>query len=257
MRTMAVWDKFITERDREVYELSGYGARGGFGKRPAIIIVDVNYAFTGDRDLPITESVKTWRNSCGEAGWAALPPTQKLLSAARINHIPVFFSTGIDSRPDGFDRGGWAHKNNRSKDDLPVAAALQNERGNDIHREIAPAPHEIIIEKLKPSAFHGTPLLGYLIDLGVDTLLITGTTTSGCVRATVIDAFSQNFKISIVEECTFDRFESSHAINLFDMQAKYCDVIGVDEASTYLAGIGPGLYDGKIAFPKVRETVLA
>ena len=99
--------------------------------------------------------------------------------------------------------------------------------------------------------------MGYLVDLGVDTLLVTGTTTSGCVRATVVDAFSQNYKISIVEECTFDRFESSHAINLFDMQAKYCDVVGVAEATAYLAGVGPGLYADKIAFPAVREAVPA
>jgi nicotinamidase-related amidase len=254
---MAVWDKFITERDRSVYEASGYGARGGFGSRPAIIVVDVNYAFTGDRDMPILESIKTWRNSCGDTGWAAIPPTQRLLAAARANEIPVFFSTGIDSRADGFDRGGWAHKNHRSKDDLPPAQVHLPVRGNDIVKEIAPAPHEIVIGKLKPSAFHGTPLVGYLVDLGVDTLLITGTTTSGCVRATVIDAFSQNYKISIVEECTFDRFESSHAINLFDMQAKYCDVVSVAEAAEYLAGIGPGLYGDKIAFPKVREPVPA
>jgi maleamate amidohydrolase len=254
---MAIWDKFITERDRQVYELSGYGARGGFGTRPAIVVVDVNYAFTGDRNLPILESVKTWSNSCGEAGWAAIPPTRKLLAAARANHIPVFFSTGIDPRPDGFDCGGWAHKASRTNETLPEAAARKPERGNDIVREIAPAAHEIVIHKLKPSVLHGTPLLGYLIDLGVDTLLIAGTTTSGCVRATVIDAFSYNFKISIVEECTFDRFESSHAINLFDMQAKYCDIVGVADAETYLNGIGPGLYDDKIAFPKVPAAVPA
>jgi maleamate amidohydrolase len=254
---MAIWDKFLTERDRQVYELSGYGARGGFGKRPAIVIVDVNYAFTGDRDLPILESMKTWGNSCGEAGWAAIPPTRKLLAAARANHIPVFFTTGSDSRPDGFDSGGWSHKNRRQNEGLPEAARLKPERGNDIVRDIAPAPHEMVVEKLKPSAFHGTALLGFLIDLGVDTLLVTGTTTSGCVRATVIDAFSQNFKVSIVEECTFDRFESSHAVNLFDMQAKYCDLVGVDAAATYLAGVGPGLYDDKIAFGEVREAALA
>jgi nicotinamidase-related amidase len=124
-------------------------------------------------------------------------------------------------------------------------------------KEIAPLPHEILIEKLKPSPFHGTPLTGFLTDLGVDTLLVTGTTTSGCVRAAVIDAFSLNYKISIVEECTFDRFESSHAINLFDMQAKYCDLIGVAEAIGYLEQTGPGLYDDKIRFTDVRETVPA
>lgn len=247
---MAVWDSFITEKDRQVYAASGYGARGGFGARPAVLIVDVNYAFTGDANMPILESIKTWRNSCGDTGWAAIPPTQRLLAAARENHIPVFFSTGTDSRPDGFDRGAWAHKNRRSKEGLPQAQALRPVRGNDIVAEIAPAPHEIVIEKLKPSPFNGTPLLGYLVDLGVDTLLVCGTTTSGCVRAAVIDAFSANFKIGIVEECTFDRFESSHAINLFDMNAKYADVVALETATAYLDETGPGLYDDKIAFAR-------
>jgi len=251
-----VWDRFITAKDRAVYEASGYGARTGFGARPAVIVVDVNYAFTGDRDMPILESVKTWRNSCGEAGWAAIPPTQRLLAAARKQHIPVFFSTGIDSRPDGFDRGGWAHKNNRSKEDLSVVRVQATARGNDIVREIAPQPHEFLIQKIKPSVFHGTPLLGYLIDLGIDTLIVTGTTTSDCVRATVLDAFSQNYKITIVEECTFDRFESSHAINLFDMHCKYCDVLPLDEVTAYLASVERGLYDCKIAFPAVPELAL-
>ena len=94
----------------------------------------------------------------------------------------------------------------------------------------------------------------------MDTLIVTGTTTSGCVRAAVIDAFSLNYKISIVEECTFDRFESSHAINLFDMQAKYCDLLDLldlHEATSYLARSGPGLYNDKIDFAPVREAVPA
>ncbi len=172
-----------------------------------------------------------------------------MVGAARASRVPVFFSTGIDTRPDGFDRGGWAHKNRRAAEDRkppPVTSV----RGNDIVAEIKPLPSEILIQKLKPSPFHGTPLLGYLIDLGIDTLLICGTTTSGCVRAAVIDAFSYNYKISVVEECTFDRFESSHAINLFDMNAKYADIIAASEANTYLADVTPGLYDDKIAFPR-------
>lgn len=252
-----VWDKFITEQDRKVWEASGYGARGGYGTRPAVIVVDVNYAFTGDNTMPILESVKTWRNSCGAAGWAAIPPTQKLLAAARAQHIPVFFSTGTDSRPDGFDRGGWAHKNSRSREDLPMEHKTSPFRGNDIVKEIAPMPHEILLEKLKPSAFHGTALMGYLTDLGVNTLIVTGTTTSGCVRATVLDAFSQNYKITLVEECCFDRFESSHAINLFDMQAKYCDVTSLDDVTSYLDSVPRDLYDDKIAFPEMREAVRA
>lgn len=252
-----VWDTFITEQDRKVWEASGYGARGGYGTRPAVIVVDVNYAFTGDYSMPILDSIKTWRNSCGEAGWAAIPPTQKLLAAARAQHIPVFFSTGKDSRPDGFDRGGWAHKNARAREDLPTVKSSSPFRGNDIVKDIAPLPHEILIEKLKPSAFNGTALAGYLTDLGVNTLIITGTTTSGCVRATVLDAFSLNYKITLAEECCFDRFESSHAINLFDMQAKYCDVTSIDDVNGYLNSVPRDLYDDKIAFPEMREAVPA
>jgi maleamate amidohydrolase len=248
MPVMRVWDKFLTAEDKAVYAASGYGARGGFGKRPAVLIVDVNYAFTGDKDEPILESVKRWRNSCGAIGWKAIPPTQALLRAAREHHIPVFYSTGINPRPDGFERGGWSHKNNRSDEDHAVP--VPGVDPNAIVREIAPNSSEIVIRKLKPSPFFGTPLTGFLVDLGVDTLLVGGTTTSGCVRAAVVDAFSLNYKVSIVEECTFDRFESSHALSLFDMQAKYCDVVAVDEASDYLAGVGSDLYDDKIAFPE-------
>lgn len=244
---MRVWDPFLSDRDKAVHALSGFSARTGFGTRPAVLVVDVNYAFTGDVDEPIEASVKKWRTSCGHVGWAAIPHIQALLRAARGSRIPVFFSTGTDARADRFDRGAWDHKTRRAGEDTSLT--VPGVRGNDIVREIAPQPHEIVIQKLKPSPFFGTPLPGFLVDLGVDTLLICGTTTSGCVRAAVIDAFSYNYRIAIVEECTFDRFESSHALNLFDMNAKYGDVVGVDEASDYLAGTAPGLYDDKIAFP--------
>jgi maleamate amidohydrolase len=245
---MRDWDKFLTALDKKVYEASGYGSRGGFAKRPAVIVVDVNYAFVGEHSEPILDSVKKWRNSCGSVGWDAIPHIRSLVSSARENRIPVFYSTGKDARADGFDRGAWAFKNRRNHEDATKAA--HGVRANDIVAEIAPAHHEFLIEKLKPSAFFGTPLLSYLIELNVDTLLVCGTTTSGCVRATVLDAFNNNYHISIVEECTFDRFESSHAINLFDMNAKYADVIGVDEASDYMRGVARGLYDDKLGFPR-------
>lgn len=248
---MKIWDSFLTERDQEVFGSAGYNARGGFGKRPAVLVVDVNYAFCGNKDEPILDSIRSWRNSCGADAWAAIPYIQRLLAAAREKHIPVFFSTGKDRRPDGFDGGGWNRKNTRSGDDHGVPGY----RGNDIVKEIAPLSSEIVIEKLKPSAFFGTPLTGYLVDLGVDTLMICGTTTSGCVRASVIDAFSYNFKVSVVEECTFDRGQASHAINLFDMNAKYADVVSTDEVVSYLMQTEKGLYDLKIDFSAPTVTV--
>jgi maleamate amidohydrolase len=251
---MAIWDKFLTEQDKTVYEASGYGKPGGFGNRPAVVVVDVNYAFVGERNEPILESMKKWRTSCGSVGWDAIPHLRNLIDAARVSRIPVFYSTGIPPRPDQFDRGAWTYKNRRGAEDRssPVAGV----RGNDIVAEIAPAAHEFLIQKQKPSIFFGTPLPGYLVDLGVDTLIVCGTTTSGCVRATVLDGFNLNYRISVVEECTFDRFESTHAMNLFDMNAKYADVVGVGEAMAYMRALQPGLYDNRIVFPR-QELVAA
>jgi nicotinamidase-related amidase len=108
-------------------------------------------------------------------------------------------------------------------------------KGPEIPREIAPTPADIIISKKKASAFFGTPLTGYLIDLGVDTLLVTGVSTSGCVRATVVDGHAYNFRVCVVEEGTFDRSIVAHKVNLFDMHMKYADVVSLEETKRYLA----------------------
>ena len=108
--------------------------------------------------------------------------------------------------------------------------------------EIAPAPQDIVIPKQKPSAFHGTPLRGYLTLLQADSLIVCGTTTSGCVRATVLDAFSDNYRVTIAEEGCFDRAQSSHAINLMDMQAKYADVRPAAEIAKHLETLPAGLF---------------
>jgi isochorismate hydrolase len=102
---------------------------------------------------------------------------------------------------------------------------------------LAPRPEDFLIGKRKPSAFFGTPFMSHLNFLDVDTLIVTGCTTSGCVRATSVDAFSYNFKVVIPEETTFDRFQSSHAMNLFDLNCKYADVIPTDEVAQYLDGL--------------------
>lgn len=241
---MRVWERFLTEEDKIIYSDAGFGTPGGFGRRPAVLIVDVTYSFCGHRPEPIEVSIKSWSHSCGAVAWEAISEVQRLLVAARGQRIPVFFTTGIDYRKDGFDAGGWKRKNHRVTED----GGVQGYGHNEIVREIAPNESEIVIKKLKPSAFHGTPLLGFLVDLQVDTLLICGTTTSGCVRASVIDAFSYNFKVGVVEGCTFDRGVASHAINLFDMNAKYADVISTEDAVRYIRSIPAGLFDDKIAF---------
>jgi maleamate amidohydrolase len=236
-----IWDKFLTERDKQVFDASGYGAKAGGGKSPALLIIDVNYNFCGERAEPILESIKKWRTSCGEEAWAALPVIRRLIDGCHDKGIPVIYTTGI-VRDDGWDKGSWAWKSSRTNEDVNNGAPNErdsNRDGNDIMDEIAPGPRDIVIRKLKPSAFFGTPLMAFLNDLGADSLIVTGTTTSGCVRASVLDAFSNNLRCTIVEEACFDRSQASHAVNLCDMHAKYADVVSINEVLPRLEAIDP------------------
>lgn len=234
--TNATWEQFLTPRDREVIAASGYAGRCGFGQRPALMIVDVSYNFCGDRPEPILDSIARWRNSCGEDAWEAIAVIRQLIDACHAKGLPVFYSTNTRRR-DGFDAGGWRWKNTRELEDPDKEIA-----GNEIVAEIAPAPQDVVILKTKPSAFFGTPLTSFLVDLKVDTLMVCGVSTSGCVRATVIDAFSNNFRVQVVGDACFDRLQVSHAINLCDMDAKYADVIGSDAALGAIAGLPAGLF---------------
>jgi maleamate amidohydrolase len=234
---MATWDDILTDRDKEVFALSGYGKRAGFGQRPAVLVIDVNYNFVGDRREPILESVKRFRNSCGEEGWVGVDNIQVLLAEARSKHLPIFYTTG-HGEEGAVAFGRWHGKNSRGGEDFTEAAR----KGNEIVAEIAPQKGDGIIRKQKPSAFFGTPLMSMLNEVHADTVLVAGTTTSGCVRASVIDAFSYNFTVSVVEECTFDRGQASHKINLFDMNMKYADVVSLQETVEYIRGLPDNLY---------------
>jgi len=236
---MASWDDILTERDKEVFKLSGFGKKAGFGQRPALLIIDVNYNFTGDKPEPILESVKRYRTSCGEEGWDGVYKIRELLGEARKKHLPTFYTTAEENRANStVVIGGWAAKSNRTGEDMTVAW----EKANAIVAEIAPQPGDVVVRKQKPSAFFGTPLMSMLNEIHADTLIVAGTTTSGCVRASVIDAFSYNLKVSVVEECVFDRGQASHQINLFDMAMKYADVIPLKESIDYIRSLPDNLY---------------
>lgn len=238
-----IWDHFLTERDRKVFKAAGYDAVAPWGKRPALLVIDVNYAFTGEHALPILESIKKWRNSCGEDAWTAMPVLQALIAAAHDKGLPVIYTTGT-ARADKWNRGGWLWKNRRGLEDPEIAdnskAGLD---GNVIVDDIAPAPQDIVIRKEKASGFSGTPLASYLQLLQCDSVLVTGTTTSGCVRATVLDAFALNFRCTVVEDGCFDRSQASHAINLCDMHAKYANVLPSGDVLTYVKALPDGLFD--------------
>lgn len=238
--TERIWDRFLTERDRQVFAAAGFGALQGYGKRPAVVVVDVNYSFCGERPEPILESIKRWRASCGAEAWDGIAAIGKLLAVARARGLPVIYTTGA-RREDRWDVGSWAWKNPR------VTEKPRTEDGDlggyTIVREITPQPSDIVIFKHKPSAFFGTPLLSFLVHLGVDSLLLTGTTTSGCVRATAIDAFSNNYRVAVVEEGCFDRAQASHAIALCDLHAKYADVVSLESAIRFVESLPRGLFE--------------
>ncbi|HTP83448.1 MAG TPA: isochorismatase family protein [Alphaproteobacteria bacterium] len=238
--TEPIWTKFLTERDKAVFRAAGYGSRAGFGKRPALIIIDVTYNFCGDRPEPILESIKRWPNSCGEDAWAGIAAIKTLVGACRAKGVPVIYTTAA-YRGDDWDIGSWAWKNSRS--DEWAGAPQTNLDGNTIMPEIAPGPRDIVVIKQKPSGFFGTPLASYLTLLGCDSLLVTGTTTSGCVRATILDAFSSNYRCIVAEDGCFDRSQASHAINLCDMHAKYADVISSAEIVDYVNKLPAGLFE--------------
>lgn len=254
-----IWNQFLTEQDKAVFAASGYGARGGFGKRPALLVIDVNWAFCGEKPEPILESIKKWRNSCGADAWVALEYLQPLIGKAHEKGIPVLYTTGI-RRADNWDSGSWSWKNNRSTEDFS-APVKTNLDGNEIVSMIAPGPRDVVVYKQKPSGFFGTNLAAYLTLLGCDSVIVTGTTTSGCVRATVLDAFSLNYRIAIAEECCFDRSQASHAINLCDMNAKYADVIKTAEVISFFDTLQSDMYDlpkgAPVAVPNLTPALAA
>ncbi len=235
-----IWNKFLTERDKQVFAASGFGMRQGFGKRPVLLVVDVSYNFCGDKPEPILESIKRWRTSCGEDAWVGINAIQKLLAAGRAKDLPVIYTAGV-RRPDNWDAGASAWKSSRSRE--RVTAQGTNVHGDTIVAEIAPQPRDIVIRKQKPSAFHETPLASYLTLLGADSLIVVGTSTSGCVRATVVDAFSNNYRVTVVEEGCFDRAEASHAMALCDMHAKYADVVKLNEVTAFIETLPKDMFD--------------
>jgi nicotinamidase-related amidase len=233
---VAGWNDFLTERDKQLLAVWGKEGRDELGRNPALLVIDVYYACVGHERKPLLESIKDWPMSCGLEGWAAIDRMVGLVAAARASSIPVIYVRALPDFPSDksrvAERGG---KGNRGIDHLPVEIrALANE----IVAEIEPQAGDLVIGKTAPSAFAGTPLLHYLRQSGIDTLIVCGESTSGCVRAAVLDGQALRYRIGIVGECCFDRVEASHWINLFDMHQKYGEVIDVKAAVEYFASVG-------------------
>ena len=221
------WDRLISENEQKAYRAAGFGRPTGFGKRPALLIIDVQYRTVGTERRPFWEAIKEFPTSCGETAWDAVGNIARLLAVFRENGWPVLYP--FVSPKQGFDAG-------RLSDKVPAIMGIAA-KGYEFVAEIAPTEKDILVPKKHPSAFFGTPLASYLINTGADTLVVTGCSTSGCVRGTVVDGFAYNFRIMVPQDAVFDRSEVSHAVNLFDMSEKYADVMPTEDILTALHSI--------------------
>jgi maleamate amidohydrolase len=226
---MKPWDGIIPKEEQEAYRAVGFGRPTGIGKHPALVIIDVQYRTVGTEPRPFWEAIKEFPTSCGEVGWAAVRNIQSLLRLFRENGWPVLYP--YVSPKESFDQG-------RLSDKVPSIMGVAA-RGYDFVAEIAPREGDVLVPKKHPSAFFGTPMASYLVGLGADTLVVTGCTTSGCVRGTVVDCFAYNFRCLVPYDCVYDRSTVSHAVNLFDMSEKYADVMSSAEAMDNLRALAP------------------
>ncbi|GHJ41521.1 cysteine hydrolase family protein [Streptomyces sp. TS71-3] len=224
MRNSDIWEPFLTEQDRAHLGRQQRPERG-IGPRPALVLVDIYQRVFGDRPEPLLDALERWPSSCGPAGWDALPHIVAVLGAARDAGIPVVHVTGAADLP------AWRRvpRGGRSQD------REAREAGFRIKEEAAPLPGEPVLRKAAPSAFFGTPLVALLRQYDVDNVIVVGESTSGCVRATVVDACSYRYDVTVVRDAVFDRTQAAHAINLFDMAQKYADVRGSQDVVADLA----------------------
>lgn len=225
--TKRPWDHLISENEQKAYRAAGFGRPTGFGKRPALLIIDVQYRTVGTERRPFWEAIKEFPTSCGEVAWDAVGNIARILKVFRANGWPVLYP--YVSPKQTFDAG-------RLSDKVPAIMGIAA-KGYEFVAEIAPEEKDILVPKKHPSAFFGTPLASYLINTGADTLIVTGCSTSGCVRGTVVDGFAYNFRVMVPQDAVFDRSEVSHAVNLFDMSEKYADVMPTDDILTALQSL--------------------
>lgn len=204
------------------YRERGIGHRLGFGRRPAILVVDVIRGFT-DPSSPLGSDLDE-----------QVKATVELLEVARERRVPILFTTTVYEE-DLADAGLFPAK-------VPSLAVLT--RGSELVEldpRLGRRPEEMILEKRYASAFFATHLAATLTAKQIDTLLVTGCTTSGCVRATVVDALQHGFRAIVPASCVGDRAPEPHAANLLDIESKYGDVVRLDEAIGYLRGLSePG-----------------
>ena len=216
------WKDIVPADVLDIY--THYVRKTFVGPAPALLAIDLYELVYQGGARPIAEQYKIYPSTCGENAYSAIEPTKRLFYAARAASLPVFYTTQ-DTRPDSLPNQINATKRQR---------ASRNPANYFIKSEFKPQAGDVVITKQRASAFYGTPLMAHLTQLGVQTLIVCGESTSGCVRASAVDGYSNGLHVVVVEECCFDRSMLSHKVNLFDLHHKYADVMHVDEVIAHL-----------------------
>lgn len=224
---MKPWDDVISAEEQRAYAAAGFGRASGLGQRPALLIIDVQYRTVGTKREDFWDAIQEFPTSCGNVGWSAVDALVPLVKLFRERGWPVMYPHVAPKQ--AYDGGRLAEK-------VPAIMGIPA-KGYEFVAEVAPQDGDVLIPKKHPSAFFGTAMCSHLIDKQVDTVVVAGCTTSGCVRGTVVDAFSLNFKVAVPQECVYDRSITSHKVNLFDLGQKYADVMPTADLITQLRAI--------------------
>lgn len=229
----AAWEAHLTETDLTVTEKAGYGRSAELGDRPALVLVDFQYAYVGE-DVPILNQLEAWPSAGGSGAWQAVRNTLPVLAAARDAGIPVIFS-----------RIGYpaaeAEKNPFTAKRGNGAGFVLGTRGAELVEDLNRADDDYLVTKTAASVFYGTELDDILSRHGIDTLLIAGLSTSGCVRATVVDAAARGYRVAVVVDCVADRIRGSHEVALFDIWLKYGSLDVSSGVIDYLSANAPAV----------------
>ena len=227
------WEDVIGPEERLVAK--NYVGKRFVGTRPALLLIDLYTQVFGDRREPLEQAMASFPASCGPTAWDAIGPITEVLDQARALELPIAYTTG-ESRPEA--NAGGATLRRRDGDD-------PTRNGYEIKEEFAPQESDYVVYKTRASGFFGTPLGSWLRMRDVDTLVVCGESTSGCVRASVVDAYSHGFKVIVCEPGVFDRSPLAHKVNLFDMHHKYATVMDLEDTKRYLAD--PSASDGLVS----------
>jgi maleamate amidohydrolase len=215
--TEYIWKDLLSEQDRQVISKAGYDKEGasswesrGMGDNPIVLVIDMQELIVGD-NVPILDAIEDHRTAMGDIAWEAIDHIESFLDFARKQELPITYTRVV---PSSYD--------DPNHPDLDIVAPVEPKSGDPI------------IDKSYASAFYGTDLLSQLVRSGHDSIIIVGNSTSGCVRATAVDAKQNGFNVILPQECVFDRIEASHKIGLLDLWMKYAEVLETNEVEEWI-----------------------